>query len=427
MSNKITRPFRTLVTCFALSGVVAIQAIASEAPAPTKEPAPATPVIKITSLEPSLVGSVAPTPAKQTRPTKPVQATATDDPVSELQDAPARPNLDGIGPIEVVRQHYPNGRVMLEREVVQDAEGNYINHGAWKMWNPEGDMVVDGATRDGQLHGSWTRVYEGDESRLFSELPFIDYDGPFLSEAKFEDGMLHGTWTISDPDHRKIMQIEFVDGHRHGAATWWYANGKKMQQIQFRSGIADGELLHWKPDGQLVTRETYVNGRKLESTIEKFANGQKKSEISVLSPQLVLQSGDEWWAAKLAKFTIQGAAERHGPASTWYDNGQKQSQAEYDAGRMIGQHTWWYENGQKAAEGQFKTGKPHGDWTWFHRNGQKAVAGEYVDGAAIGEWIAWSAEGRLSKRIDPSRAPTGDDSETKTKIARPRQANHETR
>ena len=37
--------------------------------------------------------------------------------------------------IEVIRERYPNRSVKIEREVTQDAEGNYVNHGSWKMWD----------------------------------------------------------------------------------------------------------------------------------------------------------------------------------------------------------------------------------------------------------------------------------------------------
>ncbi|MCE9556285.1 MAG: hypothetical protein K8T91_23290, partial [Planctomycetes bacterium] len=37
--------------------------------------------------------------------------------------------------VEVVRERYPDGKIKVEREVIRDAEENYVNHGLWKMWD----------------------------------------------------------------------------------------------------------------------------------------------------------------------------------------------------------------------------------------------------------------------------------------------------
>ena len=46
--------------------------------------------------------------------------------------------------IEIVQERYSNGKVKIERETTLDDKGNYVNHGAMKIWNANGKLVVEG-------------------------------------------------------------------------------------------------------------------------------------------------------------------------------------------------------------------------------------------------------------------------------------------
>ena len=43
--------------------------------------------------------------------------------------------------------------------------------------------------------------------------------------------------------------------------------------------------------------------------------------------------------------------------TSWYENGQKESEETFKDGKRDGLGTWWYENGQKFSEGTYKDGK----------------------------------------------------------------------
>ena len=63
----------------------------------------------------------------------------------------------------------PNGNVKIEREVTTDADGNYVNHGAWRMWDDAGKLVAEGRYEMGRRSGQWTRWWDRDESPLLGE------------------------------------------------------------------------------------------------------------------------------------------------------------------------------------------------------------------------------------------------------------------
>ena len=97
---------------------------------------------------------------------------------------------------------YPDGKVKIEREVGQDAAGNYINQGTFKLYAPNGEVIKAGEFLNGKQQGKWTQQFAKDEGHLFSASQDKQWSGPFTSEATFQDGRLHGTWTIKDSPAR---------------------------------------------------------------------------------------------------------------------------------------------------------------------------------------------------------------------------------
>ena len=57
-------------------------------------------------------------------------------PHSPATSAPTGEGIVDAGKVELVTERYPNGKVKIEREVGQDAAGNYINQGSYKIYNP---------------------------------------------------------------------------------------------------------------------------------------------------------------------------------------------------------------------------------------------------------------------------------------------------
>ena len=320
--------------------------------------------------------------------------------------------VDDGGP-EIIRERYPNRATKIERQVKQDAGGNYVNHGPWKMWDVEGTLISEGQYDDGERDGLWTRWLRRSETDLFKRPPYKDYTGPYISQAEFNKGRLEGSWVVYDGKQRKISEIQFTDGLRDGKAVWWFPSGQIMQEIDYLEGEIDGKFLQWNADGQLTRSDNFDHGRKLAAKMTKHdtkstrnrgkgkrATVAKKTEGMYLFAKEVVETRDDWWNAKLAIYERQGIDERHGEWMAWYSNGQTQTTGEYDHDVEVGTFTWWYSNGQKAVEGAFKDGKHHGTWTWYHQNGQKEVNGQYVSGQPTGPWSWWLEDGRVDRSAD---------------------------
>ena len=85
-------------------------------------------------------------------------------------------------------------------------------------------------------------------------------------------------------------------------------------------------------------------------------------------------------------------AKLNGLHTSWYENGQKESEGTYKNGTPDGKRTWWYENGQKDREATFKNGELDGKWTDWREDGQKKSEGTFKDGERISE-ECWDEDG----------------------------------
>jgi|GEM_PF-1649895 len=328
---------------------------------------------------------------------------------SQNLDAPAQAIVDGLTSAiedssveqgEVVTERYDNRKVKTERQVVQDKDQNYINHGKYKTYDPKGKVTVEGRYKYGEMDGVWTRLYYSRETELLNKAPFNQGQLPLVSQANFTNGKLNGKWVIYDALKRRLCEWEFTNGKRDGVSTWWYATGTKMREITYREGTIDGQLNEWDRNAKQVTKDVYVKGSSLATKTESFANRTKRAEGSVLYPKLVLESPDDWIECRLATYSQDGQPVKYGVWTSWYANGQMKLQGEYDQDTPTGKFTWWHENGQKSLEAHYQTGKKHGSWIWWHDNGLKSIQGSYANDTPVNNWLWWQESGKVAQRAD---------------------------
>ena len=418
--------------------LVAAAAAIGFSPAQAQQPLPvvelAEPIVPQPPPEPppGLIPRQNPGPAPRLAPglAAPIDATITDDAIPEQDaaeqiDVPARPLMpappqlpeaaDEAGdiapldqtPVEVVRERYASGVIRIEREVTQDADGNFIPHGLWRQFDETGRLIAEGRYVESRKEGIWRRLYQGDDAPLLATEPYRNFTPPFISQATFLRGQLHGKWQITDAKQRKIHEITFVEGERNGAATWYYPSGQVMLQAQYEQGRATGELAHYGVDSQLIAKETYELGRKIAPRIEYYDERQqtKRFEATFLHAALAIRTPDDWDTASLAVFEPRGQDEKHGPFTAWHPNGQLARQGEFRYDLPVGTFLYWYPNGQKQMEGTYIDGRQDGQWTWWHENGLKAISGAYRDATAIGLWQWWEPTGKLAQKADLSERP----------------------
>jgi antitoxin component YwqK of YwqJK toxin-antitoxin module len=317
---------------------------------------------------------------------------------TEYAEVKAEPGV--VGEVELVRERYLDGKVRIERQVTLNNEGNYANHGQWKMYSPTGDVAAEGNYTFGQRTGMWTRWIGRNDTASYKEFPFKNFKAPFMSQATFVDGKMEGDWIVTDANDRKVMLISFKSGLRNGGATTWLPNGKVLRQTTYKDGIPVGDLLEInQKNGELARTATYEEGRKVVTKTNYFPGTKKKqSEIMYLAAKTIETSADDFWTIKLAKYGSEGSDMRHGTTKAWYANGKTEQEGAYEYGKKAGTFTFWHENGQVASTGEYNDDLATGTWVWWHENGQKSAVGKYANGNLIGEWRWWDESGKLTKQ-----------------------------
>ena len=325
-----------------------------------------------------------------------------------------KPDLRDLANREIIRQRYPDGNVQIARHVMQDAQGNWVNDGQWKLFDQQGAMIASGNYRNGTMNGKWSRLHTAGSGGIFSNAPFIEFDGPYASHAFFESGQLSGPWIIQDRKGQKILEIPYKNGRRNGVAVWYLPQGKIYRRMQFADGVPVGNLIEYDKQGKIRRRETYKDGMKIVNNVTYYRpSGQKRQESIVQRGRLELQGEDDWWEAKPAPMVVTGEDVQDGPIRSWFENGQTKMMGQLVQGTRVGKFTWWHRNGTKQLIGQYdKSGNKVGQWRWWHENGIKSIDGNYAYGNPDGPWKWWNEQGKLINEEDFDETDTLEDSPT---------------
>ncbi len=335
----------------------------------------------------------------------PWQPDVSDLSLEQLEVVPAEPDDQaGRAGNEIIRQRYPDGRIQIRRFVIQDEFGNYLNHGPWTLYSQRGQIMARGQFEEGLMTGNWERWHPEGSGGLFSESPFGEFQGPFLSVCGFAEGQQHGTWTIMDRYRRKILEMPYVRGNRHGVATWYWPNGGNMRQAGFENGKMQGDLIEWDQNNRVTRRSSWDDNRELITRDSFYYRNQKRSENHFLGPPLQFLGKDDWWNARPARFEASGQEIQHGPAVEWYRNGQLKMRGQYREGTRHGHFAWWHPNGQKQAEGTYANGLRDGRWRWWHASGVLAIDGIYRADQPGGTWTWWFENGQVDHTEDMDAA-----------------------
>jgi antitoxin component YwqK of YwqJK toxin-antitoxin module len=358
----------------------------------------------------SFVAVLASAPVGVSAPPAPLPGGPRSLNADDFQSLVERTPAFAAGGIEPVVDRYPDGKAKIERQVVLDSTGNYVNHGEWKHLDPKGNVIAQGHFDMGKRIGPWVRWHSPRDTAVLKQFPFNKYKPPFQSQANFSDDKMDGEWLITDASQRKCMQVSLSAGKRNGTTTVWLPNGVIFSQATYDEGVRAGDVMEADQKGELKRVATYIEGRSLSTKLVKGRGKHpKKSEEQFLAPKAILKTPDDFWSLTLAEYTAEGDAVHHGPSTIWHDNGQLQQQGYYQYGKKSGAFTFHYENGQVAATGEYKDDVPEGLWIWSHRNGQKATVGEYRAGQPVGQWRWWKEDGMLASEKSYGDAALADE------------------
>lgn len=302
----------------------------------------------------------------------------------------------------VIRDRDANGRVLVERTVVESSSGDFINHGSYASFDSAGKPARTGAYELGRPTGEWTQFVSQQQITPLLLTAEKGFQAPFFSTATFRDGELDGEWIVLDASQKRVIQWSFAEGVRQGQSIWYSVKGEPAYVVSYVDNVPHGpaQLLN-KETGKLES-VSFDHGRlrkKIESHYDGMKKSQKKSEEWVLVPSTLTVLTHDWMnnSVRYLEATSQ-ASIRDGAIFTWYPNGQLGHQGHYENGEPKGEFLWWYATGQLQIQGSYSEGAQNGDWTWWHENGMKKVQGTFVQGRREGVWSQWKPSGELIAR-----------------------------
>jgi len=135
---------------------------------------------------------------------------------------PKQPARRPVANLEVVEQHWPDGKLRLRKEVLRNADGSLTNHGAYARWYDNGQKEY---------------------------------------ETTFVHGKKHGTTTQWHRNGRKWTEEHHVDGQRQGKSTTWDESGRKLREESYADDKPHGTWTVWHQDGRIKWRTTFDHGK----------------------------------------------------------------------------------------------------------------------------------------------------------------------
>lgn len=225
-------------------------------------------------------------------------------------------------------------------------------------------------------------VWAGDVPNTTDEKPIAEtIINPLLKEGSIV-GFFSRYWIPIDekmPDgyYRKFIGME--EGNFFLVQDFFTETGRKQSDPVLVSSIYDV-----KNSGFLKTiKGPYVTW---------YQNGQKQSEAFYKTIGVLDGAFQAWYSNGTSK--IKGTyvnGKKSGSWSEWYENGKLKSQANYEKGLLNGAFSRWFENGQQQAIGIYNKGLLNGLWIIWNSKGEKISEGEYVASKRENLWTYYTA------------------------------------
>jgi antitoxin component YwqK of YwqJK toxin-antitoxin module len=182
------------------------------------------------------------------------------------------------------------------------------------------------------------------------------------------------------PDTSLLLKMFFKDRAltiKDGPCILYYPKNKPWQKGLFSGNKAQGLWQSWYWNGQLKSEGSMVNNRLVGVWKTWYDSGQIASQRTygaidaITTPQKITLSYNEVKLGLLGDFYPTGVLQ--GAGTTWYRNGRKESEVNYQNDTLSGLCTWYRENGQPSSKETYVHGKVN-ELECFDENGTPTAA-----------------------------------------------------
>lgn len=170
-----------------------------------------------------------------------------------------------------------------------------------------------------------------------------------------KDTIKNGEFNYYSNNGTILKSATYVNGHLHDTLKE-YRFGKFQREITiYNMGVKDG-LHELYLDEYLVTRDSFVNGKKEGVQHNFYKNGTSKSEIYYKNNQ------------------------KNGPFKSYHLTGELFEKGFYKNDSLHGNYLKFFDNHTIKDSGRYANGKMDGEWTFYHDNEQQSALEIYDQG-----------------------------------------------
>ncbi|MDN3504472.1 MAG: hypothetical protein P0S95_02715 [Rhabdochlamydiaceae bacterium] len=273
--------------------------------------------------------------------------------------------------IPVKRLHfYPNGRVAEEIDLTMVDENSesaetwqslFVPHGLRVYFTEQGHVQKVACYDEGVLHGPYSEHFE---------------NGQIQRSLTFNHGMREGKALIYYEDGTVAEEGVFSKDLPVGDVNYYFPSGSKKCTVSHANGKVNGLVTKWYEDGSVNIEENYV-----DNNLHSFPS----------TPAVVVYGEDN--SIREIKHFKNG--KQHGSHTTYHENGQQKSKANFVDGKMEGPCLAYSSKGALCGEGVYKNGLAIGKHYRNHENGQLAYLAHFDnDGNLLKPILEYNSQGQ---------------------------------
>lgn len=193
------------------------------------------------------------------------------------------------------------------------------------------------------------------------------------------------------------VTLELLGNIPDGEVKEYNENDQVITVAQYKNNKLNGELVRYLDDGKVLLRENYVNGF-LQGEATYFTFTKDCELISKCSYKHSRLDGERTFVQsdgilRCREFYKNGHL--NGPRTSYYPNGNKETEAHYTDGKLIGKREFFFPNGSLWYTENYSNDRLDGQRHCFYPSGKLYLEEFYADGLLEGPRNIYSETGEL--------------------------------
>jgi antitoxin component YwqK of YwqJK toxin-antitoxin module len=224
------------------------------------------------------------------------------------------------------------------------------------------------------------------------------YDnGQLETVSEMKEGSKSGAFRNYDREGHLILEGNFLNGRLHGDNTAYYANGTVKHRFKYDEGFKTGAGFIYHPNGTLKIKEQFaINGDWVVEEFTDSEKKVSVKRYRDQKPEgLWVYYHDDGKTEKIKENYEQGKLS--GIRTEYAANGKLLKEETYKFDMLNGSFKTYYENGSMEAQGEFRSSRRHGLFTAYYPNGKIKEQGEYIADKKHKEWKEYDDQGNVTR------------------------------